>query len=106
MIINSDITTRIFKENFANFLCKGINTFKSQIFLNSIKLANVTLLHKKSRKNLIENDILVNTLPNLSKVFERIMFAQISAYFDKLFSKCQYGFGKGNNTQHWFLMCY
>ena len=49
---NSDIPTRIVKENaniFADFLCKSINiTFKSSMFPSSLKLADVTPLHKNS----------------------------------------------------------
>ena len=33
-------------------------------------------------------------LPTLSKMFERIMFVQVSASFDNVFSKYQCGFGK------------
>ena len=34
------------------------------------------------------------------KVFESIKFAQISAFFDNVFSKYQCGFWKGYYTQH------
>ena len=73
------------------------------MFPDSLKVADVTLLHKKGRKDLMENYRPVSILPTLSKVFERIMFAQISAFFDNIFSKYQCGFRKGYSTQHCLL---
>ena len=40
------------------------------MFPNSLKLADVTPLHKKGRKDLKENHRPVSILPTLSKVFE------------------------------------
>ena len=45
-----------------------------------------------------EDNRLVSILPTLSKIFE-MMFAQISAFFDYVFSKYQYGFRKGYSNQ-------
>ena len=42
-------------------------------------------------------------LPNLSKVYERLMYNQISPYFDSVFSKFQCRFRKGFNAQHCLL---
>ena len=42
----------------------------------------------------------VSILPTLSKMFESIMFVQIFASFDNVFSKYQCGFRKGYSTQH------
>ena len=51
---NGGIPTRTVKEDadiFVDVLCKSINaTFKSSMFPNSLKLADVTLLHKKAEK--------------------------------------------------------
>ena len=46
------------------------------MFPNSLKLADVTSLHKKGRKELKEDYRSINILPTLSKMFERIMFAK------------------------------
>ena len=43
-------------------------------------------------------------MPNLSNVFERLMYNQIYPYFDTLFSKFQCGFRKGFNAQHCLLV--
>lgn len=87
---NEDIATRMFKENvdiFPNYLCQSINTmFKSSIFPNTLKLADVRTL-KKGWKCLKENYRPVSIPPILSKTFRRTMFAQISAFFDDIFFK-------------------
>ena len=84
-----------------NYLYDSINAlFKSLIFPNSLKLADVTPIPKKGMKELKEDYRSVSILPTLSKMFERIMFVQISASFDNVFSKYQCGFRKGYSTQH------
>ena len=39
-------------------------------------------------------------LPLVSKVFERVMFNQLSEFFEKIFSKFLCGFRKNRSTQH------
>ena len=68
------------------------------MFPNFLKLADVIPLRKKGRKDLKENYRPVNLLPTLSKVFEKIMFTQISACFDN-FSKNT----NAESTQHCLL---
>ena len=52
----SDILIKIIKENldiFADFLCTNINScFKSSSFTSCLKMADMTPLHKKGKKNL------------------------------------------------------
>ena len=77
------------------FFCNRINaTFKSSMFPNSLKLGDVTPLHKKDRKDLKENYIPVSILPTLSIFFERLMFVQISASFDSFSQNTNADFGK------------
>ena len=84
-----------------DYLCESINAmFKLSMFSNFLKLADVTPLHKKDSKELKEDYRSVSILVTLSKTFERTMFAQISAFFDNVFSKYQCGFWKGYSTQH------
>ena len=56
------------KENadiFVDYLCDSINTlFELSMFPNSLKLADVTPLHKKGRKELKEDYRSVSVLPN------------------------------------------
>ena len=42
----------------------------------------------------------VSILPTLLKMFERVMFVQISASFDNVLLKYQCGFRKGSSTKH------
>ena len=94
----TDIPTRIIKENidiFADFLCTSINSaIKSSSFLSSLKLADVTPVHKKERKDMKENFRSVSILTTLSKFFEKCMFAQMSTFFDNIFSNQQCRFRK------------
>ena len=68
-----------------------------------MKEADVTPIHKKGKKDKKENYRPVSILPVLSKIFERIMFIQMSAFFEDIFNKQQRGFRKGNNTQQCLL---
>ena len=78
-----------------DYLYDSINTlFQSLIFPDSLRLADVTPIPKKGMKELKEDCRLVSVLPSLSKMFERIMFVQISAYFNSVFLKYQCGFGE------------
>ena len=78
------IPTRIVKENidiFANFLCTGINSAIMSFSLPSyLKLADVTPVHKKGRKDMKENFRPVSILPTLSKIFEKCLFAKCLLY--------------------------
>ena len=73
------------------------------MFPNSLKLADITPIHKKGMKELKGDYRSVRILPTLSKMFERIMFVQLSASFENVCSKYQCGFRKDYSTQHWNL---
>ena len=73
---------------------------KSLGFLSSLKLADVTPVHKKGRKDMKENFRPISILPILSKNFEKCMFSQMSTFFDNIFSNQQCGIRKGYSTQH------
>ena len=103
---SSDIPNKFIKENviFAEFLWKSINSsIKSPTFPSCLKLADVTPLHKKGKKDKKDNYRPVSILPNLSKCFEKCMFSQMSAYFDEKFPKHQYGFIKGYSSRQCLL---
>ena len=69
-----------------------------------MKYVEVTPIHKKDDKTDKENYRPISILPNLSKVYDRLMYNQIYPYFDTLFSKFQCGFRKGFNAQHCLLL--
>ena len=65
-----------------------------------MKLADVTPTHKKGSQSEKGNYRPVSILPNLSKIFERCIYKQISEYFENILSKYQCGFRKGHSAQH------
>ena len=83
----SDIPIKLIRENadiFADFLAESLKgAIKTYNFLNCLKLADVTPLHKKGRKDNKENYRPVSILATLSKILERILFEQMPVYFDK-----------------------
>ena len=99
----SDILRRMIQENsslFANVLCKNIDAeLKSSVFENSLKLADIKPLHTRGRRYLKENYRLVNILLVSSKVFKKIMCAQISNFFKNFLSKCRRSFRKNYRTR-------
>ena len=85
---------------FADFIAESFKgAIKTSNFSNCLKLADITPLHKKWRKDNKKNYRPVRILPALSKIFERTLFEQISVFFDKFLSDQQCGFRKGYSTQ-------
>ena len=72
------------------------NSIKNGTYTEELKLAEVTSLLKKAGPINEVNYTPFSLLSNVSKVFERIIFNQISAYFEQRFT----GFRTNNNTQH------
>ena len=68
-----------------------------------MKYAEITPIHKKDDKTDKENYRPITILPNLSKLYERLIYNQIYSYFQTVFSKFQSGFRKGFNAQHCLL---
>ena len=64
----------------------------------SRKYTEVTSIHKKDNITDKENYRPISTLPNLSKVYERLMYNQIYSYFHTIISKFQRRFWKGFNA--------
>ena len=67
-----------------------------------MKYAEVTPIHKKDDKTGKEN-YRISVLPNLNKVYERLLYNQIYSYFQTVFSKFQWGFWKSFNGQYCLL---
>ena len=103
----SDIPLTIVTENvdiISYFLYHNLNNSLScATFPTLMKYADVIPIHEKDDKTDKENYRPISILPNLSKVYERLMYNQIYPYFDTLFSKFQCGFRKGFNAQHCLL---
>ena len=79
------------------------NSIRNGTFPDKLKLAEVTPIFKKVDPFDITNYRPVSLLSHVSKVYERIIFNQISAYFEPLFSTLLTGFRKNRSTQHSLL---
>ena len=101
---DSDIPTKIIKVNADIFAEVLYNVFNRSLelgeFSSGMKLANVTPVHKKRSRYDKGNYRSVSILLNLSKVFKRYLYKQISDFFDTILSKYQCGFRKEHGAQH------
>ena len=68
-------------------------------FPDSLKLANITPVHKKHEPTDKENYRPVSVLP-LSKIFERLIYDQLNEYLDQYRNSLLFGFRKAHSTQH------
>ena len=99
-----DIPVKIVKENknlISYFVYNNFNNALSSLqYPNGLKYADVTPVFEKDDKSDKSNYRPISILPNLSKVYERIMQNQIYPYLNKIFSKYQCGFQKGFSAQY------
>ena len=93
-----DIPTRIIKMNsdiFANFICLHFNyCIDTGEFPQEFKNADIIPVHKKNEKSDKTNYRPVSILPNLSKIYEKLIYDQLYDYFDKILLPSQCGFRK------------
>ena len=83
--MNSDI--------FADFLYQNFNhAIATSVFLQNLKNGNITPVFKKGDRNSEINYRPVSILPNVSTIYERCLYKQMSKAFDKILSKYQCGF--------------
>ena len=74
------------------------------IFPNSLKNAIIAPVDKKGAKTSKDNYRPVsNILSNVSKIYERIIFKQISEYFEPILWRFQCGFRKRFSAQQCLL---
>ena len=82
-------------------LADCINGALSQgIFPDSLKLANITPVHKKGETTDKENYRPVSVLPLFSKIFEKVIYDQLSQYLEKCLNSLLCGFRKAHSSQH------
>ena len=107
-IQEADLPVKLLKDNkdfYAAYIAKYINnSLKSAKFPNCSKLASITPVFKKNARPSKNNYRPVSVLSVISKIFERIICNQLSAFFQEIFSKFQCGFHKVYSTQHCLLM--
>ena len=68
------------------------------------KHADVAPVHKKKEKTDKANYRPVSILPNLSNIYEKLMYQQLYDHFDSILSPKQCGFRKGHSAQHCFMV--
>ena len=93
---NSDIFADFFSENLNNCVAKSL-------FSLSLKNAIITPVHEKGTKTSKDHYRPVSILSNISKIYERFIFKQMSEYFESILSKYQCGFRKGFSPHHCLL---
>ena len=98
-----DIPIKILKQSGFTYqiLTDCINdAINKGIFPDSLKIANITPVHKKNEPTDKENYRPVSVLPLFSKVFEILLYDQLSDYLEKYLSTLLCGFRKTHSTQH------
>ena len=85
-----DILTHIVNQS----LCTGI-------FPDSLKVAKITPIFKKENPHITDNYRPISLLPAISKIFEKVAYKQVYAYFieNDLLYDSQYGFRKLHSTE-------
>ena len=76
------------------------NCIRNNDFPDELKYADITPCHKKNSETEKSNYRPISILPSISKVFERVLFDQIEAFFKDKFSMYLCGFRKGYSTQY------
>ena len=93
---------KLISNDIADSITLIINqSLKSGIFPNQLKIAKVTPIYKKDDKKIITTYRSISVLPVVSKVFETVIYEQLSNYFlsNNLFSAQQYGFRKYSSIE-------
>ena len=85
-----------------------LKTFKDDpllkgLFPDSLKLANITPVHKKNKPTHKENYIQVSTLLLMSKIFERLTYDQLNEYLKQYLNIVLCGVRNAHSTQHTLL---
>ena len=90
---------------FAGFIAKNFNNCVDKgVFPDDLRHADVTPIHKKKDNSDKINYRTVSILPNISKIYDKLIYNQLYDYFDDILSPSQYGFRKGYSTQHCLLV--
>ena len=76
------------------------NSIESCIFPDELTWAEIVPIHKKDSTTDKSNYRPISLLPTISKVFEKIVFKQLTAFLDHKLSKFLCGFRKRYSTQH------
>ena len=104
----NDIPAKVIKMNkdiFANFITDYFNyCIAYGEFPDELKHADVIPVHKKNEKCDKTNYKPVSILTNISKIYERLLYNQLSKYCDSLLATNQCGCRKGFSSQYCLLV--
>ena len=104
---STDIPIRVLKENtdiFTDYISGYFNeSIKKSTFPSILKNPNINPVFTKGYRGSKENYRPISILPVISKIFEKLLFKQITIFIDPLLSKYQCGFRKGFSAQHCLL---
>ena len=80
-------------------------SLKEGMFPSLNKEADVCPIHKKNDKTKCENYRPISLLPNISKIFERVMYNRLDNFLNssEIIYKFQFGFHKQYSTNHALL---
>ena len=105
-----NILTKVIKMNndiFAGFIAKDFNNCVGKgVFSDDLEHADVTPVHKMKDRNDNTNYRSVIIRTNVSKIYENLIYNQLSDSFDDILSPSQCGFCKGYCTQHCLLVMF
>ena len=97
---SSDIPTKILKlyvDFFSPFILDYVNkSITSSTFPSILKLADIISVYKKDSRYEKSNYRSISVLLNLSKIFENVLYDEISSFFQNIFSKYQTDFWKSS----------
>ena len=106
----NDIPTKVIKMNkniFANFIMDHFSyCIAYGEFPDELKQAEVIPFHKKNEKCDKTNYRPVSILTNISKIYEKLLYKQLSKYFGSLLATDQCGFRKGFSPQYYLLVMF
>lgn len=101
----NEISVVLFKENidiFSVVLSKIINlSFKSGVFPDLLKIAEIIPLFKKGDPFSIANFRPISLLPFISKIFEKSVHIRLTSFLlsSDILNPCQFGFLRGFSTE-------
>ena len=104
----SDIPTKISKQNIdfiSLFILGYVNKLINGFVFSSIN-SKISKYHSCIEKRFAireSNYRFISVLPNLSKIFENVLWDQNSSFFENIFLKYQNGFQKGFNPKSYLV---
>ena len=105
----NSITTNVLVE-FSQFLVYPLVAIINMLLKDGIlpsmdKEADACPIHKKNEKNRCENYRPISLLPNISKMFERVMYTRLNNFLSstEILYQFQFGFRKYYSTNHALL---